>query len=65
MNIFGKSNDSLDRDVRIFLKENVFDKNIKSKGTDSRLLNVVEKYQVSILNKKIKGFKHSILEYWP
>ena len=47
MNIFGKKREIIDRDVRIFLIENVFNKTKRSKDFDSRLTKLLAQSLVS------------------
>ena len=46
MNIFGKKREIIDRDLRIFLRQNVFDKTTESKDFDPRLKNLLRQSQV-------------------
>jgi len=45
MNIFGKKRESLDRDVRIFLRQEVFNKTMESKDFDPRLTRLTNQSQ--------------------
>ena len=46
MNLFGKKREIIDRDVRIFVKHNIFDKTVESKDFDPRLKNLLKQSQV-------------------
>jgi len=46
MNIFGKKREMIDRDLRIFLRQKIFDKTVKSKDFDPRLKNLLRQSQV-------------------
>ena len=46
MNLFGKKREIIDRDVRIFMKHNIFDKTVESKDFDPRLKNLLKQSQV-------------------
>lgn len=48
MNIFGKKRDSIDIDVRIFIRQNVFDKTVKNKDFDHRLRNLLRESQLYV-----------------
>merc|ERR1712142_342415 len=45
MNIFGKKRESIDRDVRIFIQEAVFDKTIKSQDVDRGLTDLFQQFK--------------------
>jgi len=45
MNIFGKRREIIDRDVRIFMKHNIFDKTVENKDFDTRLKNLLKQSQ--------------------
>ena len=46
MNIFGKKRESLDRDIRIFIRQNIFIKTMESKDIDPRLTKLINQSQV-------------------